>query len=38
MMMIKLPKAIRDSYWWMARGDVLIDSDSIERFTSFYPR
>lgn len=35
-MMIKLPKAIRDSYWWMARGDVLIDSDSIESVEQCY--
>lgn len=36
--MIKLPKAYRDSYWWTARGEVIIDVASIESVEQVYDR
>jgi hypothetical protein len=35
-MMINLAKAVRDSYWWEAEGDVLIDIDCIESMETMY--
>lgn len=37
-MIVKLPKAVRDSYWWKAEGEVLIDTDSIESVEQMYDR
>lgn len=37
-MMITLPKAHRGDYWWEARGEVVIDTDSIESVEQCYDR